>query len=264
MTMKLTSEKCKGCGSALFEFEVDRGVCAKCAQTSPELIAPSPTDGAVKLCAGCQKPLTGQDAKYQECITCWQKLNKGKKSSYWWQGDVQIQAAACSHKPIKFLNADNLDVWVGKKSDADSQPFDLIVNCSDFSMTVPKRYPRGFEALAALDPRAAVPILEIGWSDFTAPHFTYQYWTTLWQLLCDKALECTHRYQVLLCCVGGHGRSGTASACLLLASRARPSAKSAIKQMRKFCSGMVETAGQEQYIRKLRKGDSGNEKDIPH
>ncbi len=92
---------------------------------------------------------------------------------------------------------------------------------------------------------AAFPdVIRLQWPDMTAPvHIGIRFWQRLLAIL--PAHTC-------VCCVGSHGRTGTALAALLVASGVDPD--QAIVDVRtKHCKRAIETPGQEAYIRNLGK-----------
>lgn len=85
-------------------------------------------------------------------------------------------------------------------------------------------------------------LIRLRWPDMTAPvHVGIRFWQRLYAALPG---------QTVVCCVGSHGRTGTALACLLVASGMDP--ELAIKTIRdKHCPRAIETAEQEKYVRQL-------------
>lgn len=86
-------------------------------------------------------------------------------------------------------------------------------------------------------------VLSLRWPDQTAPKVGYSFW---------KRLHLALPSDTLVCCIGSHGRTGTAMACLLVADGMDPD--DAIRTVRKHhCARAIETPGQEAYIRQLLK-----------
>ncbi len=125
---------------------------------------------------------------------------------------------------------------------ANLEHLDLIVDCAGvvaesgrFVKSAPARY-RGLKNGLLPD------VIRLDWPDMSAPvHVGVRWWLRLLELL--PAHTC-------VCCMGGHGRTGTALAALLVASGM--DAETAIKTVRDgHCRRAIETAGQEAYIKRL-------------
>jgi hypothetical protein len=94
-----------------------------------------------------------------------------------------------------------------------------------------------------VNPAERPVVLRLHWPDMTAPSVGLDFWRRLWELLPEGVI-------VVACC-GGHGRTGTALASLLVAAGMDPDA--AIDYVRTtHCTEAIETAEQEEYVRRLR------------
>lgn len=90
---------------------------------------------------------------------------------------------------------------------------------------------------------AALPSehLVLDWSDMQPPPVTLDFWLTLWELLPSKTV---------ICCFGGHGRTGTCLASLMIADGV--DYYQAVENVRvNHCKKAIETLGQETYLHKL-------------
>jgi protein-tyrosine phosphatase len=87
-------------------------------------------------------------------------------------------------------------------------------------------------------------VIELAWPDMTAPSYVgYRFWQELVGAL--PARTC-------VACMGGHGRTGTCLACLLVADGMDPVV--AIETVRKnHCDRAIETPAQEGYIKAMAK-----------
>lgn len=84
-------------------------------------------------------------------------------------------------------------------------------------------------------------ILPLDWPDMSAPPCSLDFWITLWDLLPAKTVAC---------CVGGHGRTGTCLASLLIAAgETYYDAISIIRE--KHCNKAIESLVQELYLHTL-------------
>jgi hypothetical protein len=127
---------------------------------------------------------------------------------------------------------------------ANLEHLDLIIDCAGvvaesgrFVKSAPARY-RGLKDGLLPD------VIRLDWPDMSAPvHVGIRWWMRLLELL--PAHTC-------VCCVGGHGRTGTALAALLVASGM--DAETAIRTVREqHCRRAIETQGQEAYVKGLAK-----------
>ncbi len=215
-------------------------------------------DNGHVVCRACGKLMPEQDKAFDTCTPCFQKRTKefnAEGSSYSTGGTVFV---SCSHAPKVFMRSEDsrVQVAVGPKSEAVSGKWDLVVNCSDYEISTGNGYPDGWESLAALDSRVPPEVLEIGWRDFDPPPLTVEWWRELWNGILAHA-EGLPSFRVLVCCMGGHGRSGTGAAALLMAVGVFPTAKEAIAYLReRVCQKMVESEEQEKYLENLLKGES--------
>ena len=179
----------------------------------------------------------------------------------------------CHHKPtdipiVQFVRSKELgDIKLhignmgGAKATKDT--FDFVVDCGDiFSSWASKddEILSGDQELAASLSQYTVPtsstrILKIDWSDRQSPNVIPEFWVELNKLICGD---------VMTCCVGGHGRSGTSFVCLLLVNAPDYDALDAITHIRAVhCPRAIESESQHDYINDVAKflGRKANAKD---
>ena len=117
---------------------------------------------------------------------------------------------------------------------------DLLIDCgADVSNNgFVKTCPPGFELLRTF---GIVPnVLKLDWIDRSAPPVGWEFWRALRNMFQPK-------WNVVACCIGGHGRTGTCLAALLIEDGM--SAKDAIEQVRTVhCKDAVESQVQEWYL----------------
>ena len=88
-------------------------------------------------------------------------------------------------------------------------------------------------------------VLKIDWADRKAPDVLPEFWVELNKLLYGD---------VMTCCQGGHGRSGTSFVCLLLVNAPDYDAKDAITHLRAVhCPRAIESVVQHDYINDVAK-----------
>lgn len=118
----------------------------------------------------------------------------------------------------------------------------LIIDCSD-GVTVPsdfvKSAPEKFLDKISGHSMAPPGIIKLKWTDMAAPSALPKFWQALWDVLPEGL--------VVISCMGSHGRTGTALACLMVVNGMTPEAS--IKAVRDLhCPKAVESVAQEKYI----------------
>lgn len=126
----------------------------------------------------------------------------------------------------------------------------------DFSNTVSRPASRFVKSVTGLDDdepwlalndivRQPVPIVSCSWPDGVAPWpLTVAFWRRLAALLPKDG-------RTVFCCAGGHGRTGTSLAAVLIAL-GNYTADDAIATIRRVhCCHAIETAAQERYLESL-------------
>lgn len=145
------------------------------------------------------------------------------------------------------FECDGRAVYGAKVADAELYGLDLVIDLAGLPADVKQPFvasaPAKYQALNSL---VKMPeVIRLNWKDWSWPNIGMTFWKQLWILLPPKTL---------ICCVGGHGRTGTCAASLMLAS-GRWTAKDAITWVRKYyCDDAIEGKGQEQYLQDLEEG----------
>lgn len=97
------------------------------------------------------------------------------------------------------------------------------------------------------------PILRLDWADRAAPNCPGTWWNKLLDMIATQ-------YEpglITVACMGGHGRTGTAIAAMILAAEPKVSARDAIEMVRdNHCERAVESASQFWYLYDMRPGES--------
>lgn len=87
-------------------------------------------------------------------------------------------------------------------------------------------------------------LVAIEWEDYSPPpeECELSFWRKLWNVIAGD---------IVIACVGGHGRTGTALASLLIAGvgLSAPEAIAAVRA--RHCAEAIETVGQEKYLYRL-------------
>lgn len=153
-------------------------------------------------------------------------------------------ASSHSHPPKQVLSGKGWSVWASKETDvakADLSKFNVVLNLTGYSVHRRHRIP--VRALAKYGNSRPREIL-LNWPDMQAVNLPYEFWRDL--------MRCASRWgwRILVFCVGGHGRTGTALACMLVARGWK--AQDAIDFVRKnHCNKAIETETQERYIYRM-------------
>ena len=151
----------------------------------------------------------------------------------------------CDHPPFKAFADKGMEIWCGTKSEVigfDAKPcltdFDVILNCAKSGSVLPHhKIPMAFGKKYTTKSQE----IEIDWPDMGAPLLAATFWRDLYNYLKST------KGKMLIFCVGGHGRTGTALACMLVAARWKHrDAKNWI--WKNYCKKAIETKTQEKYI----------------
>ncbi len=145
-------------------------------------------------------------------------------------------------KGLKFFGA-------GSFRGMDTAGMDVIIDCGANVLQSMERANPGSDL-----PAAQPQIIKIGWPDGGVPDFSEQDWLRLLDVLQESSLSRKRDIDVLVCCVGGHGRTGTALSILAaLTGVERENPVGFIR--REYCPKAVESKPQCSYIRGIAKLD---------
>ena len=153
----------------------------------------------------------------------------------------------CAHRPTKIIDGRNWSVWAASlsKARAAKRDFNIVINCTGSSL-----FEQGHTLPHELQEFVVAPKAEeilLDWEDGADINLTPEFWPALVEYLRTK------KAKTLVHCLGGHGRTGTAAACLLVAA-CDYGANQAIKWIRKnYCEEAIETIAQLQYVRQVAK-----------
>lgn len=107
------------------------------------------------------------------------------------------------------------------------------------------------QTVAPPPPPPPPPILRLDWGDRCAPRVPIEWWTTLL-----NKLVADYSGHIIVACVGGHGRTGTALSSMILAANPGASVEEAVKFVRDVhCSKSVESVAQFEYLARFRPGE---------
>lgn len=154
----------------------------------------------------------------------------------------------CFHRPQHIIAGEGWGVWAGRKDDCrtSAKHFDVIMNLTYTSIKEQHRI--GIPELSKWnDWSCPYQELQMDWPDYCPVDLPKQFWVDLLH-----HLE-TSKKRMLVFCLGGHGRTGTAIAVMMCLSLGyKP--EDAIAWVRKnYCSHAIESKAQENYIYEMAK-----------
>jgi protein-tyrosine phosphatase len=163
-------------------------------------------------------------------------------------GKTSGYTKSCTHKPTKIITGKGWEIWAAEKYEAldHLNDFGLLLNCSGISVkSRPKhKLPKSLMQYVEPETVTAKEFL-LDWPDYGAINLRPAFWSAV------TSYFLKHKSKVLVFCVGGHGRTGTALACLLITS-CNMTAKQATKWVREsYCKHAIEGQKQEDYIHKV-------------
>lgn len=196
---------------------------------------------------------------------------KGADNNYGgkWSGGTGY--VHCKHDPFKAIvgKDDKWSVWAGRKFDVEMEAkageFDVVLNLANSGSikstyqpvkktkhTIPIPELKKWEKFGMTPQKPVKPFheLEMDWPDMGVVAFPMEFWISL-----VDYLE-SHNARLLVFCVGGHGRTGTALAAMLMAALGWKSKQATDWVRKNYCSKAIESKTQEDYLKSL-------DKDVP-
>jgi protein-tyrosine phosphatase len=151
----------------------------------------------------------------------------------------------CTHEPQHVINGRNYEIWAGKKTDCISHlnKFDVVLNLTFSSVKEKHNIPipelKKYESI-----NGKFTEIQLDWPDYGITGLPRQFWIDLLNYLDEN------KFKMVVFCLGGHGRTGTAIASMLVVLGYEP--LTAIKWVREnYCDEAIESASQEQYIKMM-------------
>jgi hypothetical protein len=155
----------------------------------------------------------------------------------------------CAHPPRCVLKSeqDGWEVWAGRRGDCldEAAKFDVLLNLSGSPILARHHIPlAGFERW---EQQFTTKEVLLDWPDMGVVALPAEFWRELIGFLGQT------KAKTLVFCVGGHGRTGTALACLMVACGW--TSADAVAWIRKnYCDAAIETRAQETYINSVERG----------
>lgn len=101
----------------------------------------------------------------------------------------------------------------------------------------------------SLELNHCIPTVTLNWEDFSLPVMKLSFWTDFYRTFIENS---NRSRKIIVTCMGGHGRTGTALAAILLASRKFTGYRKTIDFVRSnYCEEAIETEDQELYLKNL-------------
>ncbi len=159
----------------------------------------------------------------------------------------------CHDDGTKLFRAFGTTFFGGTFHGATKSSYDLILNFSGrkigggfikFTDSVPEKYQQWAKPME-------YPVMDIDWPDMGAGRL----FKDEWQQLADLIKHDDDLKRVYLCCVGGHGRTGTAAVILGLLLGALPYEGPITELRKRYCKNIVESKKQFDYIEDMTFGD---------
>jgi hypothetical protein len=141
---------------------------------------------------------------------------------------------------------DGTEFYAGKYSGVNKRSYDLIIDLAKMvTATVSSTNPRG--KIKEFADGLSVQILHISWPDYGIITWEKERFQELLAAIKADKLE-----SVYVCCVGGHGRTGTMMSILAGLSNAIPDGECPVTWLRnKYCDNVVESESQLDYVQKI-------------
>lgn len=158
----------------------------------------------------------------------------------------------CHYGPRRVFTVGGVTVWgsnhMEMRREKDDKFFALRIRIDDGFYTHDTLV-RGSTDFEAAHPELIVktpPFMEIIWADYGVPSLNYTWWANLAKYLL------TVKGNVVVYCMGGHGRTGTALSILAYLMKAVKKGDDPIEFVRaKYCDKVVESTEQVDYIERI-------------
>ena len=197
-----------------------------------------PKDSETSGTPDATKAPSTQDAPKQSTF-----LDTNAAWDKWYPQGTGKVTSFCTHKPQEVIHGKTWKVFAGSRYDCKRHlaKYPVILNLSGTSSVAQHSIPipslRKWETVASRE-------IMLDWSDGSDIDLPIQFWIELREYLAET------KQNMLIFCMGGHGRTGTAIAALLISSGWK--AKTAIEWIRKnYCHEAIETKVQEWYLEDL-------------
>jgi hypothetical protein len=159
-------------------------------------------------------------------------------------GKVSAYSPPCTHKPVLVIKDEGIEIYVGRKYDCldHLEDFPLVMNMTGQTVTSEHIIP--IPSMQKWAKFTSFKEILLDWPDFGVVKFPLEFWQDL-----IKAVK-ENGGKLLIFCQGGHGRTGTAFACLLVAM-GYTSEQAMTLVWNNYCKQAIESKSQELYIHSI-------------
>lgn len=160
----------------------------------------------------------------------------------------------CVHQPFEVLSGEGWSINGGTKETCRSSvdSYDVIMNLTGITMKERHEIPIP-ELKKWADYHQKFTEVLLDWPDYGEVSLPFGFWQDMYKYITEN------KKRLLVVCTGGHGRTGTALACLLVMSGLN--AKDAVEWLRtNYCKDAVETTVQFKYIEYIERAKFAYEK----
>lgn len=157
-------------------------------------------------------------------------------------------SVSCNHPPTHVISGKTWNIYAGKKYDVDKavDNYDIVLNLTGWSLQNDKKHIIPFAEMSkwCKKDKTVYKYKEIclDWPDMGLVDLPVQFWQELIKLFEKK------KSKVLMFCIGGHGRTGTAMAVLLVLGLGYTPEKAVEWVRTNYCKQAIETWKQINYV----------------
>jgi hypothetical protein len=145
------------------------------------------------------------------------------------------------HSPLFTISKSK--IYPGRLSElSDSGSWNLVIDCANGQYRSGGYYaPMEYQDLE----KYVIPVITLPWEDMSPPPVQPEFWINLVKRLPPGNIG--------VGCVGGHGRTGTAIAAMLICSTSKNATQAIRWVRREYCESAIENDAQEKYLFVLEK-----------
>ncbi|MCK5021176.1 MAG: hypothetical protein KAS32_29470 [Candidatus Peribacteraceae bacterium] len=161
------------------------------------------------------------------------------------------QKVECHNGSLHLFTWKGINFWGGGSSrNMSLEGMDLVIDCAD--VAEPMITLHGVDTKIFPFSNASARIV-LNWPDMGVPDLVKADWTTILKGIEKmKKAKKDGEFNVLACCVGGHGRTGTALSILAALTVLKGKKQCPVTYVRdNYCKEVVETESQKEYIEEI-------------
>jgi protein-tyrosine phosphatase len=157
-------------------------------------------------------------------------------------------STVCNHPPTHVINGKTWNIYAGKRYDVDkaANNYDVVLNLTGWSLVSAKEHIIPFQELSKWRKKEKeehkYKEICLDWPDMGVVDLPKEFWLDLIKVFDKK------KSKVLMFCLGGHGRTGTAMAVLMVLGLEYTPEKAVEWVRTNYCKQAIETWKQIDYI----------------